>query len=553
MSTHIEHSLLPSKKQDKNEGEAYVLLASPYTYDLGMLSIGFLQAYHTVRDIDGVCVDRIYYEKDSIRTDNSMPAGIKHKLTTRKADLIITSMSAPGEVYDFLSYLEYLGIDINREKRKLSNGPCLMLAGPVSSNPEALADIFDLFFMGNDLRGLEKVVNLFKERKNKTYYEVMKELAYISGVYVSEMFIPKYKNGRLAGIDKVCESIPNPSFAWDNKEFVLSRHLPSIVFGNTAPIAPNMGCRHHCAFCALRNNPINQIPFDTLSPYLEKMRDLGIENIVVHSPSITGYKDSMTLLNYLNANYNYHIGSLRIDELNDELMDAYCNGGPSHYWCKSRGFGDGITLTIAPESGDPSVRKILGKNISETKIKERIEKGYSRGMRYLYFYFIIGVPGETLESHKMTVNFVKETLIKYPDLKVIILLSCLIPTAYTKLERVPMLNPLEFMMLVDKFKEMMMEVVGQNTYDERIKWNIPDINRLAVEHLMLRADRRVGSLLLDIFDKSISPVELFNSTNTYEEIASTTEINLKSATSFEEGTLPWEHIVNSVVKDGEYE
>ncbi|MBP7652112.1 radical SAM protein [Candidatus Dependentiae bacterium] len=65
-------------------------------------------------------------------------------------------------------------------------------------------------------------------------------------------------------------------------------------------------------------------------------------------------------------------------------------------------------ICIAIESGDSYIRnKIIGKGISDEKIKEVVENANKAGLS-IFAYYIIGMPGETEESFNKTISQIKE-------------------------------------------------------------------------------------------------------------------------------------------------
>jgi radical SAM superfamily enzyme YgiQ (UPF0313 family) len=77
--------------------------------------------------------------------------------------------------------------------------------------------------------------------------------------------------------------------------------------------------------------------------------------------------------------------SLRVDNLTERMMKALVSGG-------------GRAVTVAPETGDDSLRRICGKRFSNGDVTEKLEMAARTGARSAKLYFMIGLPGETREQ-----------------------------------------------------------------------------------------------------------------------------------------------------------
>lgn len=56
------------------------------------------------------------------------------------------------------------------------------------------------------------------------------------------------------------------------------------------------------------------------------------------------------------------------------------------------------TMTLAPEAGSQRLRNVIKKNISEEQILDAVLTLYENGWSKVKFYFICGLPTETLED-----------------------------------------------------------------------------------------------------------------------------------------------------------
>jgi hypothetical protein len=77
--------------------------------------------------------------------------------------------------------------------------------------------------------------------------------------------------------------------------------------------------------------------------------------------------------------------SLRVGTLNDELIEEIKK-------VRKTGF------TLAPEAGSDRMRRVINKGISEADLIAGAASIYGAGWRLIKLYFMIGLPGETLED-----------------------------------------------------------------------------------------------------------------------------------------------------------
>ena len=55
-------------------------------------------------------------------------------------------------------------------------------------------------------------------------------------------------------------------------------------------------------------------------------------------------------------------------------------------------------FTFAPEAGSQRMRDVINKGVSDDEIARCAELAFSRGWSTLKFYFMIGLPGETMDD-----------------------------------------------------------------------------------------------------------------------------------------------------------
>ncbi|MHA2116739.1 MAG: radical SAM protein, partial [Candidatus Thorarchaeota archaeon] len=92
--------------------------------------------------------------------------------------------------------------------------------------------------------------------------------------------------------------------------------------------------------------------------------------------------------------------------------------------------------TIAPESGSARLRKLMGKGLDESDIENAVNLAKKAGYGALKLYFIVGLPEETDEDLKETVEMIAK-LARTSGLRVTASVNPFIPKAQTRWETEP--------------------------------------------------------------------------------------------------------------------
>jgi len=507
--------------KDKSGIDIRFAFAFPDMYEIGMSNLGIKILYGILNSLDYVWCERVFTPADDmaeqLKQNNLDLYALESGDSLRDFDFVGFTLQYELSYSNILHMLNLANIPLlscERESgRHGENFPVIIGGGPCAYNPEPLADIFDLFVVGEGEEVLVELMELYRTYKNKcgdpmwspakTYAEnkreFLMECAKIEGVYV-----PFFQYGT-AMLDN---GAPGASRPTNTKKTVRKRVIKNYddVYFPVDPVVPNIevvhdritlevfrGCIRGCRFCQAgfiyrparerSVEKLNQIAIDTY-------KNTGYSEISLASLSISDYTKLYDLTDALTcwtdpSNVNLSLPSMRIDAFSQELLD------------KTSGVRSS-TLTFAPEAGSQRMRDVINKNLSEQDIEETIQIAFNSGKSSIKLYFMIGLPGETdediiaiagLAKKAVGLYYKRENKQKNKGLTVTISVASFVPKCHT---------PFCF--------------EGQNSYDElirkqrllkneinsnKIKYNYHDAKISKLEAVFARGDRKLSKVLIE--------------------------------------------------------
>jgi len=170
---------------------------------------------------------------------------------------------------------------------------------------------------------------------------------------------------------------------------------------NSVTLITSRGCPSRCVFCASHTTLGRRFRAHSPEYVLHEMEYLmgkyGIKHFIFNDDTFTMNKNRVMEICSLILQKNMKIEwycFARVDTLDRELLSMMIKAG-----CNSIGFGI--------ESGDATVLRNLKKGITLEQSRKAMRICNEFGLE-TYAFFILGSPGETLDSVQRTVNFSKE-------------------------------------------------------------------------------------------------------------------------------------------------
>jgi radical SAM family uncharacterized protein len=289
--------------------------------------------------------------------------------------------------------------------------PLVIAGGSSVLNPEPIAECLDAVLLGE---GEEAVLEIgdalerigWPRRRGPTgewlrgaaRADALKALARIPGVYVPSFYRPHYNpDGTFARLEPLADAPPlvTGRIAADFETHVhgIRQLVPNIaIVFDRAQLEVMRGCTRGCRFCqaGIGYRPLRERAPDVAVTAAGSILDAtGYEEIGLTSLSTADYtyvNEVATTLHRLRPQASVSLPSTRVDAFTVELVDALVPSG------RRGGF------TFAPEAGSQRLRDVINKGVSDEEIARCAELAFRRGWSALKFYFMIGLPGETMDD-----------------------------------------------------------------------------------------------------------------------------------------------------------
>ncbi|MBU1918119.1 TIGR03960 family B12-binding radical SAM protein, partial [bacterium] len=543
--------------KDFDSQEVRVVLVFPDAYEIGMSYMGLRILYDILNQIDGVVAERCFAPlhdmEESLRSHNVNLFSLESKRSLSEFDII--GISVPHE----LTYTNILNIlDLAKiplwQKDRTTVHPLIIGGGPQSYNPEPLANFFDGFALGDGEDLVVEIVQeirIWKKISSRSREQLLEKLSVLEGMYIPSFFEPCYhddgtlkemtlKRPEYTGVKKRIVSNLSESF-YPTKLVVPNARLVHDRIG----VEIQRGCARSCRFCqaGFVERPVRQrSPEKALQLSLDAVEKTGMDEISLLSLSAGDYQNIVPLTQELNIqladkNISLAVPATRTETLTQEMVKSVAK-------VRKTGF------TIAPEAGSERMRRVINKgNLCEDLFKA-CRNAFSNGYRLIKFYYMFGLP---LETDDDLLGITEETAKAYnigreyrPDITINIGLSLLVPKPFTPFQWAGQLARDEAGRKLDLIKSHLKY--------RSIKLKYHDLKAAVIEGLFSRGDRRLSSLLVNVYEKGCrfdQWKEHFNY-DTWMQAIEELGVDLDFYVSRErnkEELFPWDHLFVQMSKD----
>lgn len=378
-----------SYNKDFDSAKVRYAFVFPDKYEIGISNLGVRVLYDVVNRHDGWMADRAYAPEGDFKPKTLY--GVESKRHLKDFDALGFSLQYELAYPTVLKLLEMSGIPYRNDMRG-EDDPIIMAGGPCAYNPLPMADFIDVFMIGDGEDALREVCEILEKTKGLPRAERIKALvspeagrwsAFIGGKVTKRIAQLEYETA--------LKSYPIPF---------------STSVQDRAVVEIRRGCGRMCRFCQpghvtlpLRERPAE----DIIKITKELVKNTGYDEYSLLSLSSNDYKNINEVIKELAVDFNekkisVSLPSQRIDGFNLELANLVQSVRKS-------------TMTLAPEAGSQRLRNVIKKNITEDMILNAVLTLYENGWSRIKFYFICGLPTETLEDMDEMANLLNK--IKY--------------------------------------------------------------------------------------------------------------------------------------------
>lgn len=380
--------------EKKRAADLRVCLLYPNTYRVAMGNLGFQVVYELIDREPGVMCERAFLpdpEEIPFAREGELRS-FESATRVSEFDVVAFSISFETDYPHVATLLRLAGLPYWRQARDASY-PLVIAGGPaVFLNPEPLADLVDLFLVGE---GEEMVPEFFAVARSAQWHDRDGLLARVAeavrGAYVPAHFVPEFQDERQTGLCYLGPATPRVERRWvENLDLhpAASRVLSSeAVFGDMVLVEASRGCQWGCRFCAagymyrpLRNRSVESLRA-SVEEALTRRSTVGL--VGAEMASVPGVDELANLA--ADRGGRLSPSSMKADCVTPSLARALARGGTR-------------SVTIAPEAGSERMRCVINKNLTESDILRAADLLVGEGVQDLKTYFMVGLPTEEDED-----------------------------------------------------------------------------------------------------------------------------------------------------------
>jgi radical SAM family uncharacterized protein len=489
-------------RKDLNTCELTFALCFPDIYEIGMSNTGLAILYHILNQLDGVAAERVFSPwmdaEEVLRRKHILLFSLESKASLRSFDVIGFSLTNELCYTNVLNALDLAGLEVRRDRRG-EDDPLIIAGGGMANCCEPIAPFIDLFVLGEAEEAVVELVRLLMaaKRNGQSREQTLTEAAQrFPWAYVPQLYEFTYSDSRIVSFRPVAANAPA---RMDNAVVEDFENAPA----PTKPIVPYVqavhervsveimrGCPGRCRFCQASycRRPIR---FRSAGRVLDLAETAyhatGFDTVSLLSLSSADYPQLENLVGKLQAYFEdkrvgLSVPSLRVDQqlkLVPKLLTSVRKSG----------------LTIAVEAASERLREIINKPLKDSDLFPAAEAAYRAGWQRLKLYFMVGLPGETLDDAKAIVELCDQLakLRRSVDGKtgtIHITVSWFVPKPHTPFQWLPQSARSYF------------EQARRQILDEKrrlrarsLQFKFHDVDRSVLESAIGRGDRRCADVV----------------------------------------------------------
>ena len=475
-------------------GRLTVALVYPNTYFQGMSNLGVHAVYQLLNSRKDCLCERFFLPDPEDLEEHSRTnfplVSIESQKPLGEFDIVAFSISFENDYLNLPVIFKLGGIPLMREARRPDH-PVVLCGGVCAfMNPEPLAEIMDVFAVGEAEAILPAIVETFLPTQNQTREDMMRRAAQLPGVYLPGCHRIIYdKTGKIKEFspEGSCRNSVKRQWIRDLDQTNVSTCVASeeTEFGSMHLLEVSRGCPRACRFCAagfiyrpFREHSSEYLERHVLSDELHASKIGLVGAAVCDCDALAGIAKHS-----LDRNREVSISSVRIDAITESQVSVLFESGHK-------------TLALAPEAGSQRMRDVVNKGISEEEILNAVTMVSQGGILNLKLYFMVGLPTETMDDVHAIVELVMKIREKWKAAgikrgrlgRLLISVNPFIPKPWTPLQWAAMekRNSLEkkYRLLMKKLRPL-----------SNVNLSLESLRKAEVQALLARGDRKIAKVL----------------------------------------------------------
>ena len=547
-----------SYNKDFDSASVRFAFVFPDKYEIGISNLGVRIIYDRVNSyrrpaggdepdkyISPFMADRAYAPEPDFKPE--FLYGVESKRALKDFDGVGFSLQYELSYPTVLKMLEMGGITVRSDERR-EDEPIVLAGGPCTFNPLPISDFIDVFCIGDGEEMMVEVCESLERTKGLSRKEKIEDLCKIKGCWSSA--ISRDDSGRECGNYRSVEKRISP---------LVLEYTPTsypIPFSSSvhdrAIVEIRRGCGRMCRFCQPGHVTLpvrERSAEDIIKITKELVNNTGYDEYSLLSLSSNDYSNIKEVIKELALDFNERkvsvsLPSQRIDGFNLELANLVQSVRKSG-------------MTLAPEAGSQRLRNVIKKNISEEQIINAALTLYENGWSKIKFYFIAGLPTETIEDMEEMAELLNK--IKYRSklikrakglnygLEITCTLSIFVPKPFTPFQWCPQADLDEVSAHIAYLKEKVKHIKG-------VKVNYHEKYVSQIEAVLTRGDATLCRYIEALYKKGCyldAWGEYFDK-NVWADTAKECGFSLEELARKEYGldeVLPWDFINTGLSKE----